>query len=130
MAGARERCKPARKAYGLPGLNPSAITQSGSCSTMATTPVFIRGICCTNWDATPQRTGLATWRDVRPRVPGTAGDAAQVGYNAAFTPRSIMSNSDRIVDFGFEKVAWAEKALRVRSVFASVASKYDIMFVF
>ena len=38
-----------------------------------------------------------------------------------------MSNSDRMVDFGFEKVAWAEKAQRVRSVFASVAGKYDIM---
>jgi len=29
--------------------------------------------------------------------------------------------------FGFEKVAWADKALRVRSVFASVAGKYDVM---
>jgi demethylmenaquinone methyltransferase/2-methoxy-6-polyprenyl-1,4-benzoquinol methylase len=38
-----------------------------------------------------------------------------------------MSNSDRLVDFGFEKVAWEEKARRVRSVFASVAGKYDIM---
>jgi demethylmenaquinone methyltransferase / 2-methoxy-6-polyprenyl-1,4-benzoquinol methylase len=38
-----------------------------------------------------------------------------------------MSNSDRLVDFGFEKVAWTEKAQRVRSVFASVASKYDVM---
>jgi demethylmenaquinone methyltransferase/2-methoxy-6-polyprenyl-1,4-benzoquinol methylase len=38
-----------------------------------------------------------------------------------------MSNSDRQVDFGFEKVAWAEKAQRVRSVFASVAGKYDVM---
>jgi demethylmenaquinone methyltransferase/2-methoxy-6-polyprenyl-1,4-benzoquinol methylase len=38
-----------------------------------------------------------------------------------------MSNSDRLVDFGFEKVAWDEKARRVRSVFASVAGKYDIM---
>ena len=38
-----------------------------------------------------------------------------------------MSNSDRLVDFGFEKIAWGEKAQRVRSVFASVASKYDVM---
>jgi demethylmenaquinone methyltransferase/2-methoxy-6-polyprenyl-1,4-benzoquinol methylase len=38
-----------------------------------------------------------------------------------------MSNSDRLVDFGFEKVAWAEKGQRVRSVFASVAGKYDVM---
>ncbi len=38
-----------------------------------------------------------------------------------------MSNSDRTVDFGFERVGWAEKAARVRSVFASVAGKYDVM---
>jgi demethylmenaquinone methyltransferase/2-methoxy-6-polyprenyl-1,4-benzoquinol methylase len=38
-----------------------------------------------------------------------------------------MDNSDRKVDFGFEKVAWEEKARRVRSVFASVAGKYDVM---
>jgi demethylmenaquinone methyltransferase / 2-methoxy-6-polyprenyl-1,4-benzoquinol methylase len=38
-----------------------------------------------------------------------------------------MADSDRIVDFGFEKVAAGDKAERVRSVFASVAGKYDIM---
>jgi demethylmenaquinone methyltransferase/2-methoxy-6-polyprenyl-1,4-benzoquinol methylase len=38
-----------------------------------------------------------------------------------------LSNSDRTVDFGFERVGWAEKAARVRSVFASVAGKYDVM---
>jgi len=38
-----------------------------------------------------------------------------------------MSNSERTVDFGFEKVPWSEKAERVRSVFASVAGKYDVM---
>jgi len=38
-----------------------------------------------------------------------------------------MDNSDRKVDFGFETVAWNEKAERVRSVFASVAGKYDVM---
>ena len=37
-----------------------------------------------------------------------------------------MSNSNR-TDFGFEKVAWDEKARRVRSVFASVAGRYDVM---
>jgi demethylmenaquinone methyltransferase/2-methoxy-6-polyprenyl-1,4-benzoquinol methylase len=37
-----------------------------------------------------------------------------------------MSNSNR-TDFGFEKVAWDDKARRVRSVFASVAGKYDVM---
>jgi demethylmenaquinone methyltransferase/2-methoxy-6-polyprenyl-1,4-benzoquinol methylase len=38
-----------------------------------------------------------------------------------------MSDSNRTVDFGFEKVAWSDKAGRVRSVFASVAGKYDVM---
>jgi demethylmenaquinone methyltransferase / 2-methoxy-6-polyprenyl-1,4-benzoquinol methylase len=38
-----------------------------------------------------------------------------------------MDNSGRKADFGFEQVAWDEKAGRVRSVFASVASKYDVM---
>jgi demethylmenaquinone methyltransferase/2-methoxy-6-polyprenyl-1,4-benzoquinol methylase len=38
-----------------------------------------------------------------------------------------MENSDREADFGFEKVAWGDKAERVRSVFASVAGKYDVM---
>jgi demethylmenaquinone methyltransferase/2-methoxy-6-polyprenyl-1,4-benzoquinol methylase len=37
-----------------------------------------------------------------------------------------MADSDR-VDFGFEKVAAADKAARVRSVFESVAGKYDVM---
>src|SRR3977135_4113296 len=38
-----------------------------------------------------------------------------------------MDTSGRRVDFGFEKVAWGDKAERVRSVFASVAGKYDVM---
>ena len=38
-----------------------------------------------------------------------------------------MQNSNRSVDFGFEKVDWSEKAARVRAVFASVAGKYDVM---
>ncbi len=38
-----------------------------------------------------------------------------------------MSDPDRTADFGFEKVAWNDKAARVRSVFASVAGKYDVM---
>jgi demethylmenaquinone methyltransferase/2-methoxy-6-polyprenyl-1,4-benzoquinol methylase len=38
-----------------------------------------------------------------------------------------MADSDRTVDFGFEKVAWNDKAGRVRAVFASVAGKYDVM---
>ena len=38
-----------------------------------------------------------------------------------------MKTSDRSVDFGFEKVPWAQKAERVRAVFSSVAGKYDVM---
>jgi demethylmenaquinone methyltransferase / 2-methoxy-6-polyprenyl-1,4-benzoquinol methylase len=38
-----------------------------------------------------------------------------------------MNDPKRTVDFGFETVDWAEKADRVRSVFASVAGKYDLM---
>jgi len=38
-----------------------------------------------------------------------------------------MADSDDAVDFGFEKVAAADKAARVRAVFASVAPKYDVM---
>jgi demethylmenaquinone methyltransferase/2-methoxy-6-polyprenyl-1,4-benzoquinol methylase len=38
-----------------------------------------------------------------------------------------MTDPKQTVDFGFEKVPLAEKAERVRSVFASVAGKYDLM---
>jgi len=38
-----------------------------------------------------------------------------------------MSETDRSVDFGFEQVPRAEKAGRVRAVFASVAGRYDLM---
>jgi demethylmenaquinone methyltransferase/2-methoxy-6-polyprenyl-1,4-benzoquinol methylase len=38
-----------------------------------------------------------------------------------------MADSDQKVDFGFEQVARTEKAARVRTVFASVAPKYDLM---
>ncbi|HUX73478.1 MAG TPA: bifunctional demethylmenaquinone methyltransferase/2-methoxy-6-polyprenyl-1,4-benzoquinol methylase UbiE [Steroidobacteraceae bacterium] len=38
-----------------------------------------------------------------------------------------MNDPNRSVDFGFEKVDRSEKARRVRSVFSSVAGKYDLM---
>jgi len=38
-----------------------------------------------------------------------------------------MADSEQKVDFGYEQVAKADKASRVRSVFASVAPKYDVM---
>jgi demethylmenaquinone methyltransferase/2-methoxy-6-polyprenyl-1,4-benzoquinol methylase len=42
-------------------------------------------------------------------------------------PRFPMAEEERTTDFGFEKVAYGAKAERVRSVFASVAGKYDVM---
>ena len=38
-----------------------------------------------------------------------------------------MTDSEQKVDFGFEQVARSDKPERVRSVFASVAPKYDLM---
>jgi demethylmenaquinone methyltransferase/2-methoxy-6-polyprenyl-1,4-benzoquinol methylase len=39
-----------------------------------------------------------------------------------------MTHSEKSdTDFGFEKVAWSEKAQRVRGVFDSVANRYDVM---
>jgi demethylmenaquinone methyltransferase / 2-methoxy-6-polyprenyl-1,4-benzoquinol methylase len=36
-------------------------------------------------------------------------------------------NAGNTTDFGFERVNWSEKAARVRGVFESVASRYDLM---
>jgi demethylmenaquinone methyltransferase/2-methoxy-6-polyprenyl-1,4-benzoquinol methylase len=36
-------------------------------------------------------------------------------------------NAGQDTDFGFEKVAWTDKARRVRGVFDSVANRYDVM---
>ena len=38
-----------------------------------------------------------------------------------------MDKSTKTTDFGFQTVDWHEKASRVRSVFESVAGKYDVM---
>jgi demethylmenaquinone methyltransferase/2-methoxy-6-polyprenyl-1,4-benzoquinol methylase len=38
-----------------------------------------------------------------------------------------MKDERSTTDFGFEKVAWSEKARRVRGVFDSVAHRYDLM---
>ncbi len=38
-----------------------------------------------------------------------------------------MNEPNRTVDFGYETVDWSEKSRRVRSVFESVAGKYDVM---
>jgi demethylmenaquinone methyltransferase/2-methoxy-6-polyprenyl-1,4-benzoquinol methylase len=36
-------------------------------------------------------------------------------------------DSERLTDFGYERVPWHEKKARVRGVFDSVASRYDLM---
>ena len=36
-------------------------------------------------------------------------------------------SDDRVADFGYEQVPWGEKKARVRGVFDSVASRYDLM---
>ena len=46
---------------------------------------------------------------------------------ASKVSKGAMTDSERTVDFGFEKVAAADKAGRVRAVFESVAGKYDVM---
>jgi demethylmenaquinone methyltransferase / 2-methoxy-6-polyprenyl-1,4-benzoquinol methylase len=38
-----------------------------------------------------------------------------------------VSNDHRDTDFGFQRVPWGDKARRVRSVFDSVAGRYDLM---
>lgn len=38
-----------------------------------------------------------------------------------------MTDDERKADFGFEQVPWSAKAARVRSVFTSVAGRYDVM---
>ncbi len=38
-----------------------------------------------------------------------------------------MQPDDRDADFGYERVPWSEKKLRVRGVFDSVAARYDVM---
>jgi len=40
---------------------------------------------------------------------------------------SADSDPDRLADFGYERVPWGEKKSRVRGVFDSVASRYDLM---
>ena len=44
----------------------------------------------------------------------------------SFQPASEMSE-DQATDFGYQRVAWDEKARRVRGVFDSVAGRYDLM---
>ncbi|MGE0046915.1 MAG: ubiquinone/menaquinone biosynthesis methyltransferase, partial [Hyphomonadaceae bacterium] len=41
--------------------------------------------------------------------------------------RAIMAREEETVSFGFEEVPKAQKASRVRAVFDSVASRYDLM---
>ena len=42
-------------------------------------------------------------------------------------PTNQAKRDDRVADFGYEQVPWGEKKARVRGVFDSVASRYDLM---
>jgi len=39
----------------------------------------------------------------------------------------VNEGDERVADFGYEQVPWGEKKARVRGVFDSVASRYDLM---
>ena len=41
--------------------------------------------------------------------------------------RDRSQDAERLADFGYEQVPWGEKKARVRGVFDSVASRYDLM---
>src|SRR5258708_4231850 len=106
-------------------------------STMATIPACTPGQFCTNWarigkpigrvirSAAPQLNFLENLRRQRPSL----SEALRLSrlQCAPWERKGAMADSDRTVDFGFEKVAPADKAERVRAVFASVAAKYDVM---
>ena len=48
-------------------------------------------------------------------------------YNERVSNETANVAEDRATDFGFERVAWDDKARRVRGVFDSVAGNYDLM---
>jgi demethylmenaquinone methyltransferase / 2-methoxy-6-polyprenyl-1,4-benzoquinol methylase len=57
-----------------------------------------------------------------------SGPARDTANSAKAQLQYTLKMSDQgTTDFGFEKVDWQDKAKRVRSVFESVASKYDVM---
>jgi demethylmenaquinone methyltransferase/2-methoxy-6-polyprenyl-1,4-benzoquinol methylase len=50
-----------------------------------------------------------------------------MGISHAGTFMTHQDKAQSSTDFGFEQVAWADKARRVRGVFDSVANRYDLM---
>ncbi len=76
--------------------------------------------CITLAHLEPPATACITLAHLEP--PATACITIETGFDEA-----LMADSDQKVDFGFEQVARTAKAERVRSVFASVAPKYDLM---
>jgi demethylmenaquinone methyltransferase/2-methoxy-6-polyprenyl-1,4-benzoquinol methylase len=57
----------------------------------------------------------------------TAKNAYNSARCVALKDVPLVSKPDSETDFGFERVAWNEKANRVRGVFDSVADNYDLM---
>ena len=73
----------------------------------------------------PER-GLETnWPGASSRAPGLF--FRRFAYNGRVSNETANVAEDRSTDFGFERVAWDDKARRVRGVFDSVAGNYDLM---
>ena len=65
-------------------------------------------------------------------MPGLHAVYEAAARRLAYTCGSMSANdpgdrSERVADFGYEQVPWDEKKARVRGVFDSVASRYDLM---
>lgn len=62
--------------------------------------------------------------------PPSGGDAARWRFEPWLYSAAMAADhehADHLADFGYERVPWAEKRARVRGVFDSVATRYDLM---
>src|SRR3984957_11707256 len=138
MAAARARwCSESRRS-GSAEWSPWATMPCACSLTMATTRGCTPGASSTSWARTGRRIGRAIKNAAPRQLPPVepACDLTRSSFpQGRYQPVKItlsatmgtMADSDHTVDFGFEKVAAADKAERVRAVFASVAGKYDVM---
>src|SRR6185295_5815332 len=90
----------------------------------ATIPASIRGSICMSWVATSRRSGTITCRDSSSTATSASLSTSTI---LAMGSTDNQDSTGRNADFGFEQVAWGDKARRVRGVFDSVAGKYDLM---